>query len=120
MTFVRAWVFPVLLLGACRQPLDAADPGKDAPAVPKEVSYYRAVRPIFVQHCQGCHQPAKQGGSFVMTGHADLLKTGDKGEPGVVPGKPDKSLIVEQITAHDAKPPAMPKGKDPLIDYQIT
>src|SRR5947209_4304907 len=78
------------------------------------------VRPIFVQHCQGCHQPAKQGGSYVMTGHAELLKSGDKGEPGIVPGKTDKSLIVEQITAHDGKPPAMPKGKDPLIDYQIT
>src|SRR5436189_3570710 len=103
MTLARAWVCPVLLLALSGSVLRAAEPGKASPAIPKEVSYYRDVRPIFVQHCQGCHQPAKQGGSYVMTGHADLLKPGDKGEPGVVPGKPDKSLIVEQITAHDAK-----------------
>ena len=36
-------------------------------ALPAEVSYYKDVRPIFQQHCQGCHQPAKPSGGFVMT-----------------------------------------------------
>ena len=26
---------------------------------PPAISYYKDVRPIFQQHCQGCHQPAK-------------------------------------------------------------
>ena len=56
MTLVRTWVFLALLLAVYAQPLRAAEPGKDSPAIPKEVSYYRDVRPIFVQHCQGCHR----------------------------------------------------------------
>ena len=32
-----------------------------------KISYYKQVRPIFQAHCQGCHQPAKAGGGYVMT-----------------------------------------------------
>jgi WD40 repeat protein/mono/diheme cytochrome c family protein len=94
----------------------AAEPAKD-PTGP--VSYYRDVRPIFQQHCQGCHQPAKAMGSFVMTSHADLLKKGNTDEPGVVSGKPEASLVVSQITPQEGKPPAMPKGKDPLAERDV-
>ena len=31
------------------------------------VSYYKQIRPIFQAHCQGCHQPAKSSGAYVMT-----------------------------------------------------
>jgi WD40 repeat protein len=92
-----------------------ADDKKPGP-IPDNVSYYKDVRPIFVVHCQGCHQPAKPMGGFVMTSHADLLKKGDSDEPGVVPGKPDESKIVAQITPEQDGKAAMPKNKDPLID----
>src|SRR5213076_1659767 len=86
-----------------------------ATSAPDKVSYYKDVRPIFQQHCQGCHQPAKPQGGYVMTEHADLFKAGDKAVPNVVPGKPDKSLLGEQITQQPGKPKAeMPKNKDPL------
>jgi mono/diheme cytochrome c family protein len=90
-----------------------------SPREPEKVSYYRDIRPLFQQHCQGCHQPAKAEGGFVMTSHADLLKQGDHEKPGVVPGEPDKSFVVEQITPHGKKPPEMPRGKDPLTDFQV-
>src|SRR5438477_7730766 len=83
------------------------------------VSYYREVRRIFQQHCQGCHQPAKAQGGYVMTGHADLLKAGDRGVPGVVPGNASKSYLVEQIVPKDGKRAAMPKGKAPLAAHEI-
>ncbi len=88
-------------------------------AEPAPVSYYRQIRPIFQQHCQGCHQPAKAQGGFIMTNHADLLKSGDTGEPGVVAGQDAKSLIVKQITPQKGKPPAMPKGKPPLSESDV-
>jgi len=87
--------------------------------VPDKVSYARDVLPLFQQHCMGCHQPAKSGGSYVMTSRDELLKLGDSGEPGVVPGKPDASHIVAQISASDGKPPAMPKNKPPLSPQEI-
>src|SRR5713226_8053324 len=81
-----------------------------AKEAPEEISYYRQIRPIFQQHCQGCHQPAKDQGGFVMTDHASLLKPGNSNQPGIVPGQWAKSLVFQQITSQGGKPPAMPKG----------
>jgi WD40 repeat protein/mono/diheme cytochrome c family protein len=112
MSSVRSLLLAGGLL-ALAAPARAAGPDEKAP-VPDTVSYYRDVRRVFQQHCQGCHQPAKPQGGYVMTGYADLLKKGDHEQPGVVPAKPADSLVVEQITAHNGKKPAMPKGKDAL------
>src|SRR5262249_28346936 len=87
---------------------------------PDVVSYYQHIRPILALNCQGCHQPAKQGGDYVMTSHADLLKAGAREGPGVVPGQPDKSSIVSQVVSKDGKPPAMPKGRDPLTPREVS
>jgi mono/diheme cytochrome c family protein len=84
-----------------------------------EVSYYKDIRRIFQQQCQGCHQPAKPQGGYVMTSYADLLKKGKSEQPGIVPGHPEKSMVVEQILPQAGKAPAMPKGKDPLSAADI-
>ena len=73
------------LLGAVVGLFSASAGRADEPA---RVSYYKDVRPVFQQNCNGCHQPAKPLGGFVMTAHAELLKPGERGKPGVVPGKP--------------------------------
>lgn len=119
MSALRSIVYVGMSLVLSQSAGLAADPAKGEPAKPAAVSYYRDVRPILQQHCQGCHQPAKPQGGFVMTGYANLLKTGEKGEPGVVAGDVAKSFIVKQITAHDGKAPAMPKGKPPLTDRDV-
>src|SRR5439155_14499954 len=67
----------------------------------------------------GCHQPAKAGGGFIMTSREELLKKGDSDESGVVPGKPDASHLVAQISSKDGKPPAMPKNKPPLTSHEV-
>ncbi len=85
----------------------------------KEISYYKDVRRIFQQHCQGCHQPAKPQGGYIMTSYADLLKKGDHEQPGIVPSHPEQSMVLEQILPKDGKKPAMPKGKDPLSTADI-
>jgi WD40 repeat protein/mono/diheme cytochrome c family protein len=88
-------------------------------AAPAKVSYWKDVRPIFQEHCQGCHQPAKAGGGLVLTSIADMLKPGESELPGLVPGKPDESTIVEQITPTGGEAPAMPKGRPALAALQI-
>src|SRR5262245_11607742 len=69
MTTVRSLVGALILVMIRWSPLLGAEP--------TEVSYYKQIRPILQQHCQGCHQPAKPQGGFVMTGHADLFKPGE-------------------------------------------
>src|SRR5262249_23805017 len=91
----------------------AAQTAKDKDKEPETVSYYKDVRPIFQQHCQGCHQPAKAGGGYVMSGFADLFKKTDHEVPGIVASQPGKSEVIKQITTQQGKPPQMPRGKDP-------
>src|SRR5436190_14305071 len=88
--------------------------------VPDKISYYKDVRPLFQLHCQGCHQPAKAQGGYVMTDFAELLKKTEAGEIGVVPGQPEKSILYRQIVPQQGKPPAMPRGKDPLSDHDVS
>ena len=107
MTAARPLALASLLL-TFALPALAADKPADKDALPAEVSFYKDVRPVFQQHCNGCHQPAKPSGGFVMTARAELLKKGESDKPGVVPGQPDASNLVAQITPHDGKKP--PEG----------
>jgi WD40 repeat protein len=120
MAVLPRLLFAVAVLSA-GGPLRAADEPKDkAVPLPAEVSYYRDVRPIFQQHCQGCHQPARPQGSYVMTSHADLLKKGETDKPGLVPGKPDESELYTQLLPREGgKRPLMPKNAPPLPDRDI-
>ena len=58
-----------------------------AAAAGPKVSYDKQVRPIFQAQCQGCHQPAKAGGGYVMTAFDRLLKGGEIDERGGRPGQ---------------------------------
>ena len=100
--------------------LFGAPPAQKDLREPVEVSYYRQVRPILQQHCQGCHQPAKSMGGYVMTSYAALFHKGNSGEDGVVSGKPHESKLLAQIVAKNGKPPAMPKGRDPLLGHDVS
>lgn len=93
--------------------------GEKKKVEPVTPSYYRDVRPLLVQNCQGCHQPAKAMGDCILTSYTSLFEKGSSGEPGVVAGKPDQSKIIAQVTPHGGKKPAMPKNKDPLTDFDI-
>jgi len=98
--------------------LFAAD-DKSTDAKPSaKVSYFKQIRPIFQANCQGCHQPAKAQGNYVMTDFARLMMTGDSKEKSIVIGKPDESYLVDQITPHDGKA-EMPKDKPPLAASDI-
>ena len=79
------------------------------------VSFYRQVRPILQRHCSGCHQPAKAGGELLLTSYEGLKKGGDQGE-GFVPGKPDESLLIDNISGDE---PLMPLKADPLKPEQV-
>jgi WD40 repeat protein/mono/diheme cytochrome c family protein len=83
------------------------------------ISYYKEIRPIFQQHCNGCHQPAKPLGGFVMTGYGDLFKAGERGKIGVVPNKPVESYLIEQIKVRENGKSEMPKNREPLNTIQI-
>ncbi len=91
----------------------------DEPAAEvRKVSYAREIEPLFRTHCQGCHQPAKPQGEYVMTDFAKLFVGGETGDAAIVPGKPDESHLLKQITKVDGKA-AMPKKAEPLGDADV-
>ncbi len=115
MTWLRRSI-PLFAMALIGFHAPAAEPTATAPA---KVSFYKDVRPLIQLHCQGCHQPAKAQGGFVMTQYAELFKPGSSGKEPIVKGKPEASHIVQQITPQGGKAPAMPKDKDPLAPAQV-
>ena len=88
------------------------------PATQRKVSFFSDIRPIFQLHCNGCHQPAKQGGEYVMTSFDRLSKGGESGEQAIIPGDAASSHLIQMITPTDGQA-EMPKGKKPMSDSEI-
>jgi WD40 repeat protein len=107
---VRSLVFAAVAIGVC-----GVSFAQDKPA---DVSYFKQIRPIFQANCQGCHQPAKRGGEYVMTAFDQMLKGGESTEAAIVAGQPEKSNLLTQIALKDGKA-AMPKERPPLSQPQI-
>src|SRR5262249_33166386 len=85
----------------------------------KAVSYPTAILPILQANCQGCHQPAKASGKLDLTAFKNMLKGGESGSAAIVPGNPDDSYLLEQITPDDKGVAAMPQEKPPLSKGEI-
>src|SRR5438093_3448787 len=107
---------PIAFLSADADP---AQSSRSQPsAAPAKVSYYRDIRPILQANCQGCHQPAKSKGGYVMTEFKRLLAGGDNEGAAIVPGNTEKSAILKMITPQDGEV-RMPKGKTPLMENEV-
>src|SRR5947207_2150676 len=94
----------------------AENPGTNSN--PPKVSYYRDIRPVLQANCQGCHQPAKAKGGYVMTEFKRFVAGGDNEGTAVVPGHTDQSSILKMIRPKDGEV-RMPKGKTPLIESEV-
>ncbi|QDT09851.1 DUF1549 domain-containing protein [Stieleria marina] len=84
-----------------------------AEAIIPPVSYHEQITPIFRRNCFGCHQGAKQLGSYLMTNFTAMVRGGESENTAIVPGKPDDSFLMDQIRIVDGhaempKSPAKP------------
>ena len=113
LSFARIGIFSLIVPVAGVQAFVASK----APGGP--VSYYQDVRPIFQANCQGCHQPAKNKGGYVMTNFEKMLAGGEKDGVAIVPGNVEKGALLEQITPHNGSA-EMPKNKPPLAEHEIS
>jgi hypothetical protein len=70
------------------------------------------VRPVLAQSCVKCHGGKKARGGLRLDSRAALLRGGEHG-PALVPGDPDRSLLVQALryTHEDVKMP--PNGRLP-------
>jgi hypothetical protein len=87
--------------------LAAAAPAQPPPAA---AFFESKVRPILAENCFKCHGAKKQSGSLRLDSLAAILEGGDQG-PAVVPGHPEKSLLLKALRHDDAKLKMPPSGK---------
>ena len=66
--------------------------------------FEKKVRPMLAARCHTCHSAAanKSSGGLRLDSRQALLKGGDSG-PAVVPGDPDRSLLIRAIRRSDGK-----------------
>jgi cytochrome c553 len=88
-----------------------------AGAAASQVEFFEAnIRPVLFDVCGECHVDDEKGGLQLDSREA-LLKGGDTG-PAIVPGDPDKSLLMHVIR-RDEGYPRMPKSGPKLSDQKI-
>src|SRR5437660_12459335 len=67
------------------------------------------VRPVLAKNCFSCHTSSRMGG-LEMSGRDAILKGGKSG-PAIVPGEPDKSLLVQAVAQTHERLKMPPQGK---------
>ncbi len=63
----------------------------------QERLFEEKVRPLLASNCFECHGPRKQESGLRLDSRAAVIEGGDSGERAVVPGDPDRSLLVKAI-----------------------
>src|SRR3989441_7822131 len=96
-----------MLLAALRLAIEVAVPASQTPPTAQSVEYFEAkVRPGLAANCYDCHTDERMGG-LRLDSREGLLKGGESG-PAIVPGDPDKSVMIQAIRQTDKL--KMPKG----------
>jgi hypothetical protein len=100
---------PLAFLLVASAPLAAAQ-SKPA-ATSADLDFFeRKVRPVLVESCGSCHSGAKTRGGLSLGSRAGALRGGDSG-PAVVPGDPERSLLLKAVRHATAELKMPPKGK---------
>jgi ankyrin repeat protein/mono/diheme cytochrome c family protein len=99
--------------------LATASTGNSAPPV----EFTRDIQPLLERSCVACHSGERAKGGFQVTDRTSLLKGGNRGEPVVVPGKPDAGQLIHlvQDEVEDLEmPPVAKRGKFPAMTKDET
>lgn len=83
-----------------------------------EIDFENDVLPILEDRCLYCHGEDEQESGLRLDLRPKMLRGGDSGLSAVVPGKPDKSYLIELINHVDADM-AMPPDEDKIPDEEI-
>lgn len=107
LVIVVALVSPYLVARA------KEDTAKPAPVPTQDqVQFFeKNIRPVLADHCYSCHSADGGTAGGLRVDGRDLLLTGGKSGPAIIPGDPDNSLLIQRILLADPKH-RMPKGED--------
>jgi cytochrome c553 len=104
----------VLLMSAA---LGAGEPAEEQSPTAEQTRFFEtSIRPLLAEKCFSCHGEKKQWGGLRLDSRKSLLRGGESGA-AIVPGKPNRSLLISAVqeTDNDLR---MPKD-DKLTPRQI-
>lgn len=87
-----------------------------AGAADPPTTFEEHVRPLFREHCCGCHNPDRKAGGLDLTNWSQALAGGSSGEV-IAPGDADGSHLMMLVT--HASEPRMPPESDRLPDASL-
>src|SRR5262245_57529212 len=85
----------------------------EQPADTAGIEFFESkIRPVLVDRCYQCHsqKAEKLKGDLYLDSREAILKGGENG-PAIVPGNPEKSLLIKAIRYSDENLQMPPKGK---------
>ena len=84
----------------------------------QEIDFEKQIAPIFAEHCAHCHGEDDQESGLRLDRRGQMLKGGDYGQPTIVPGKPEKSYLLEVVN-HTDEGMEMPPDEDKIPAAEI-
>ncbi|GIW97355.1 MAG: cytochrome c [Pirellulaceae bacterium] len=84
----------------------------------REIDFQRDIAPIFENRCTYCHGEDASEANLRLDLRASMLRGGDSGVPAVVPGHPEKSLLIEAIE-HTNPDLQMPPDEERIPEEEI-
>ena len=84
----------------------------------QDVDFNRDISPILEERCWSCHGGDDPESGLRLDRRPQMLKGGDTGLAAVVPGKPEKSFLIEVIN-HVDEGMAMPPDEEKLPAHEI-
>jgi mono/diheme cytochrome c family protein len=124
----RPGVFAVILSlcgGGAIQPASVAlgpEPAREIDAATLGAAerqfFEKQVRPLLIRHCYQCHSSEAKvvKGGLHLDSRGGWMKGGDSG-PAIVPGEPDKSVLIDAIRYGSLEMP--PRGKLPEAEIAV-
>src|SRR4051794_36104922 len=88
-------------------------------AAEADVFFESKVRPILADRCYECHSAAKKVKGGLRLDTKEGWQTGGDSGPALVPGTPDKSLLIEAIRYGDLDMQMPPKKKLPEEEIAV-
>src|SRR5262245_20486252 len=91
-----------LAAGLAALVVGAASAAGAAPAAQSDLDLFeKKVRPVLVAQCYSCHSTGEKArGGLLLDSRQAIRRGGDSG-PALVPGAPEKSLIIQAIKYQD-------------------
>jgi hypothetical protein len=81
----------------------------------REAFFESKIRPVLATTCFKCHGGKKTGNHLRVDRREALLKGGDSG-PAIVPGDPEKSLLIRALRYHDDDLKMPPDKRLPAVE----